>query len=215
MTNQTDATDMFAVHDCFRHEFARLPITVKAVSDGDADRAAVVGGHVLFMTDFLHAHHESEDLIVWPLLSERAPEHAELVASMEAEHEEIAVLCDKARQQAGAWMAAPGHQERAGLHTTLIALEKALLHHLAVEEQEVVPLIERDLTPEEYATVGEHSRASFAPPDLAVALGFILDDTTADRGEVILAAMPPEARAGFEEFGRPAYAAYRARLTDY
>jgi hypothetical protein len=35
------------------------------------------------------------------------------------------------------------------------------------------------------------------------------------RGEAILGAMPAEARAGFEEFGRPAYAAYAARLADY
>jgi iron-sulfur cluster repair protein YtfE (RIC family) len=213
--NQTDMTEMFAVHDCLRHEFARLPLTVKAVADGDADRAGVVGGHVMMMTAMLHAHHEGEDLLVWPLLEERSPEHAGLVETMVSQHEDMVMLIATAQEQAVAWMATPGAHERARLHTTLIALEKALLHHLAVEEQDVVPLISRDLTHEEYAAVGAHSRASLTPEQLAIGLGFILADTTAERGEAILAGMPPEAREGFEQFGRPVYAAYAERLTAY
>ncbi len=213
--NQTDMTEMFAIHDCLRHEFARLPLTVKAVGEGDADRAAVVGGHVMLMIAMLHGHHEGEDLLVWPLLEERSPEQAALVAAMVTQHEEMVGLMTTAQEQATSWMANPGAPERASLHTTLIALEKFLLHHLAVEEQEVVPLISRDLTQDEYAAVGAHSRASLTPEQLAVGLGLILQDTTAERGEAILAGMPPEARAGFEEFGRPVFAAYAARLAAF
>ena len=215
MSQQTDTTDMLAVHDGLRHELARLPITVKAVSDGDVDRAGVVGGHVLLMLDFLHAHHSSEDLIIWPLLSERVPMNAELIADMQAQHDVMVPLADRARSEAEAWMVAAGPQERAGLHTTLIALEKELLHHLAVEEQQVLPLIQQNLTPEEYESVGAHSRAEFSPEQLSIVLGFILANTSVERGEAILAPMPPEARAGFEQFGRPAYTAYRARLAEY
>lgn len=210
-----DTTDMLAVHDCFRHQFARLPIMVKAVGEGDAERAAVVGGHVQFMATFLHAHHSSEDLIVWPLLLERAPEDAALVATMREEHAELEGLVGKAAAQAAEWSASPGHQERAGLHTTLIALERALLHHMAQEEQEVLPLVAEHLSEEEYAAVGAHSRADLAPDQLAIALGFILGDTTQDRAEAIIASMPAEAVAGFEQFGRPIYADYKARLTDF
>jgi iron-sulfur cluster repair protein YtfE (RIC family) len=211
----TDTTDMLAVHDCLRHEFARLPITVKAVAEGDADRAAVVGGHVLLMTDFLHVHHSSEDAIVWPLLKERSPEHDALVVEMEEQHAHMHSTVATVRAQAEAWIASPGIQERSALHTTLIALEREILHHFALEEQEVLPLIQRDLTPEEWFSVGEHSRATFTPEDLAVVLGLILDNTSVERGEAILADMPPEARAGFDQFGRPAYAAYKAKITDY
>lgn len=208
----TDTTDMLAVHDCFRKEFARLPITVKSIGDGDADRAAAVGGHVLFMADFLQAHHASEDELLWPLLRERAPEAQALIEDLEGQHERVHALMDTARVQAQAWIASPGNQERAALHTTLIALEKELLHHLAVEEQQGLPLVERDLSEEEWFAVGEHSRGSFPPDQLVIALGLILDNTSNERGEVILSAMPPEARAGFEQFGRPAYLAYRDRL---
>ena len=215
MAETTDTTDMLAVHDCLRHEFARLPITVKAVAEGNMERTGVVGRHVLFMIDFLHAHHESEDEIVWPLLRERSPEHDALVAEMSDQHAGMHTTAQTARAQAEAWIATAGIQERSGLHTTLIALEREILHHFALEEQEVLPLIQRDLTPQEWASVGQHSRSSFAPEQLAIALGLILDNTSAERGAVILDEMPPEARAGFEEFGRPVYADYRAQITDY
>jgi hemerythrin-like domain-containing protein len=213
--NATDVTDMLAVHDALRHEFAGLPLKVKAVADGDAERASTVGGHVLLMADFIDVHHASEDELVWPLLKERSPEHDELVETMGRQHVNMDVALTAARQQAAAWMASPGNQERAALHTTLIGLERDLLHHLAMEEQEALPLIQRDLSEEEWAAVGEHSRAALSPEKLTIVLGLILDDTSDERGAAILASMPPEAREGFEQFGRPAYKEYKARLTNY
>ena len=216
MTEQViEMADMFAIHDCLRHEFARLPITVKAVGDGDGARAAVVGGHVLLMADILHSHHSGEDAVVWPILLERAPESAALVAELEGQHEALHAAVDRARVEAQAWIDSPGNQERARLHTSLIGLERELLHHLALEEQQGLPLVAATLTPEEYARIGEHARAEVPPELMGVVLGLILDNTSAERGQAILSAMPPEAVAGFEQFGRPAYAEYKARITDY
>jgi hypothetical protein len=211
----TDMTEMFAIHDCLRHEFARLPLTVKAAPEGDTARAGVLGRHILLMTTILHAHHDGEDALVWPLLLERAPEANDIVATMQGQHEGMMAAIATARAEAEAWMANPGILERSALHTTLIGLEKELLHHLAMEEQEIVPLISRDLSHEEYAAVGAHSRAALAPDELPVALGLILKNTSAERGEAILAGMPAEARAGFEQFGMPVYTAYAERLADY
>jgi hypothetical protein len=139
----------------------------------------------------------------------------ELVATMAGQHEGMMAALETARAEATEWIAEPNILKRSALHTTLIGLEKELLHHLAMEEQEIVPLISRDLTQEEYAAVGAHARASLAPEELPVALGLILKNTSAERGEAILNGMPAEARAGFEQFGQPVYAAYAARLSDY
>lgn len=216
MTEQAyDTTDMYAIHDCLRHEFARLPITVKAVAEGDADRAAVVGGHVLLMADVLHAHHGGEDALVWPAMLERLPEKAPFVAEMEGQHESLHAAVELATEQARSWMGSPGNQERARLHTTLIGLERILLTHLAKEEQDVLPLLPEFLSADEYAAIGAHSRAAVPPETMPIVLGLILDDTSEERGAAILGAMPPEAVAGFNEFGRAAYADYKAKLTDY
>jgi hypothetical protein len=211
----TDVTEMYGIHDCLRHEFARLPLTVKATAEGDSRRAGVLGRHTLLMTRVLHAHHEGEDLLVWPLLEERAPEHGEIVTVMEEQHERMQAAVATASEQATAWMENPGVQERAALHTTLIALEREVLHHLALEEQEVLPLIRRHLSQEEWAAVGAHARGTLSDEELPVVLGLIVHDTSQARGEAILGGMPPEARAGFEQFGRPLYDAYAAALADY
>ena len=172
--HQTDMTEMFAVHDCPAPRVREAASDRQGRGGGRCRSAAVVGGHVLMMTSMLHAHHEGEDELVWPLLEERSPEHADLVSAMVGQHESMMESVETAQAQARAWMASPDVLERSSLHTTLIKLEKELLHHLAMEEQEVVPLISRDLTQEEYAAVGAHSRAALSHEQLAVGLGLIL-----------------------------------------
>ena len=213
--NEIDITDMYAIHECLRREFAGLPLKVKVVAEGNAERAAVVGGHVLLMSDFLEAHHLSEDALVWPILKERSPEHDGLVETMIGQHHALESGLVQIRANAKAWMATPGIQERATLHQSLIGFERELLHHLAVEEQEVIPIMVRDLNAEEYAAVGEHARAAIAPETTPIVLGLILDDATEEQRQAITGAMPPEALAAFEQFGRPVYQDYKAKLTDY
>ncbi len=210
--NQTDMTEMYAIHDCLRAEFSRLPGLVEAVAPGDSARAGVVGGHVMVMTSVLHAHHEGEDELVWPVLQVRSPEHVQLVEEMTEQHGQMVTAIDRAQEQAQAWMADAGEDGRAALMTTLAGLNEDMVAHLEMEEREVVPLISRDMTQDEYAAVGAHSRASLSPEQLAVGLGLILADTTPERGEAILAGMPAEGRAAFEQFGVPIYEAYAARL---
>ncbi len=209
----TDTREMTAVHDAFRMEFAALPGMIASVPDGDVDRAAVVGGHVMMMTAMLHGHHESEDVNLWPLLEERAVDRLDLVRVMESQHARIGELLASVQQQAGAWMSSSAAAARDDLAATVSDLDTAMREHLALEEDEILPVVAVSITPEEFARLGEHSRASLTPEQLAIGLGTILDDTSPELGAAILEAMPPEARAGFEQFGRPAYAAYRARLT--
>jgi len=209
-----DTSEMLAIHECFRKEFASLPLRVKAVPESDGGRAAAVGGHVLLMSAMLHGHHSAEDELLWPVFAERAPQSAELVETMAMQHARLSDLVDTAQAEATAWMADTNILTRSSLHTTLIALERALLEHLSFEEIEVLPVIATSVTQAEFDAVGIHARASLSPETLAIGLGLILDDNSAEAGQAILDSLPPEARAGFEEFGRPAYVAYRDRLLD-
>lgn len=207
-----DVREMLGIHDALRKEFASLPLMVKGVGEGDSGRAGIVGDHVLFMCDLLQVHHEGEDAAIWPLLRERAPDSAALVGTMVEQHHALEAMLASVREQAAAWQADSHVNNRAGLHTSLIRLERLLLDHLSLEETETLPVIAATLSAEELAAVGESARAGLTPDRLAIALGMILDDTTPDIAELMLSGMPPEARAGFDQFGRPAYAAYRERL---
>jgi len=209
-----DTGEMLALHECLRKEFASLPLRVKSVPESDAGRAAAVGGHVLLMCDMLNGHHAAEDELLWPLLEERAPDHAALVETMATQHARLSDLDDAARAQAEVWMSDTNILTRSTLHTTLIALERALLEHLSFEELQSFPVIANVVTQEEFDAVGSRARASLSPEQLAIGLGLILDDNSAEAGEAVLSAMTLEARADFEEHGRPAYTAYRDRLLD-
>ncbi|MBK9738819.1 MAG: hemerythrin domain-containing protein [Actinobacteria bacterium] len=211
-SDESDIRDMLAVHDAFRAELAELPDLVLAVTPGDSERTGIVGEHTLLVLSMLEAHHDGEDVLVWPLVRERAPEAVDLVAALEAQHLQIHPLIDAAREDATAWMATCGQAEAGELAGALAALDQVLRAHLAQEESEFMPIMARTMTQEEWAAVGVHSRAALAPEQLGLALGTILADTSPELGELIIGSMPPEGQAGWEQFGKPAYASYRARL---
>lgn len=79
-----DTPMMGIVHAALKRDLRRVRGTLVAVpAPGDRQRVAL-GRHVLWMLDFLHAHHTGEDLGLWPLVLRRNPDAAELRASMEA-----------------------------------------------------------------------------------------------------------------------------------
>ena len=208
----TDTTEMFAVHDAFRAEFGALPDQLAAVPDGDTDRARVVGEHVMMMTMMLHSHHGSEDILLWPVLEEQVPEQLDLIRRMEGQHQRMSELLDELQAATPPWMESAAAATSRQLSASMRELSELLNEHLAAEETEVMPIVAETFTHEQFAAIGEHSRSHVPPELLGIGLGIILSDTTPERGEAILAFMPPEAREGFEAFGRPAYEQYRERL---
>jgi hypothetical protein len=211
-SGSSDTREMLAVHDAFRTELGALPAMVTAVPDGDAEGAAVIGGHVLLMTAMLHAHHDGEDLLMWPILQERVPGRLALIEAMEGQHHRIASLIEGAQEQAGVWLGSASALDGVRLSATLAELGTLTTEHLRIEEDEVLPIVADTMSADELAAMAEHSRGGLSSEQLPIALGLILDDTTPERQQVLLGALPPEARSGFEQFGRPAYADYRARL---
>jgi iron-sulfur cluster repair protein YtfE (RIC family) len=212
--SQTSMREMLAVHDCLRKEFASLPLNVKGTPEDGAERAAIVGGHVMMMTAMLNAHHEGEDAILWPLLRERAPQTVDLVDEMEAQHERMVELLQRAQAQTQEWMSNTNVQTRSALHTTLIALEREVLAHLAHEETDVLPVAVEVVSYEEFSSMGRHAQASMTPEQMAIGLGMIVDDTTEDNAAAILDSLPPDVRAYVEGPGREIYQGYRDRLFD-
>jgi hypothetical protein len=215
MSSARPVDAVIAVHEGLRHEFARLPITVKAVGEGDVARAGVVGRHVLLMVDFLNAHHDAEEIVLRPWVAIHLPNDE---AAMDAMHDEHDVLTRDAaalRVVAEAWMASPGHQERASLHTALIAFERLLLRHLATEEQGVLAEAAQSMEDADVTAMGVEARRHLTIDQAVLQIGLILDDATPDHRAAFIAELPPAVWADYEEHGRAAYSAYKAELTNY
>ena len=67
-----DVGEMYLVHTMLRREFSLLPDLIRGADRNDAKRRALIGAHAQLVCQILHTHHEGEDLVLWPLLLERA-----------------------------------------------------------------------------------------------------------------------------------------------
>ena len=64
-----------------------IPRLVRDTAPGDRGRARIVGDRLAFVLETLHVHHTSEDVLLWPLLLDRAAPSADLVHTMEQPHQ--------------------------------------------------------------------------------------------------------------------------------
>jgi hypothetical protein len=208
-----DARDMFVVHAMFRREFGLMPGLVRAVAAGDSARAALVADHIALMSDGLAAHHQGEDDHLWPLLRERCPEEcAPLVAVMDNQHHVIHDHLAQVATAAQSWRPAAAAGPRDDLADAVERLLAITRDHLALEEERVVPLIEKYLTQAEYLLAPQESQAVLPPDTLLIGLGMTLYGASQDDVDAIVGHVPAQQRPTITEQASSAYAAYAEEL---
>jgi hypothetical protein len=208
-----DARDMFAVHTMFRREFRLSPDLVRSVTAGDAHRTAVVADHIALLSTILHLHHTGEDRHIWPVLRERgAADIAEIVDVMEDQHERIHEEYLRLGDALKAWRESASAESRDALAGVLEQLIPQLEAHLALEEDRVVPLIERYVTATEYARIAGEAAGDTPPGLLPVSLGMVIYEADPAVTDKIIADMPAEVRPAFPRAANEAYAAYARQL---
>ncbi|MEV5825038.1 FAD-binding protein [Spirillospora sp. NPDC052242] len=214
---RADSRDMVAVHDMYRREFDRLRALVAALPvTGPPDvpeRARRITGHGTFLIELLHAHHGSEDALVWPKLAARDPAGTgALTAVMTAQHEEVDRRLRAVEASLAALAARPGEERRKDVLDALDAMIPPLREHLALEEAEALALIDRHLTAGEWAEVGGMGLAAVPPERVPVMFGMLLDGVSAEMYAVFAAAVPAEVLDAMAQAGPPAWAAVLADL---
>lgn len=192
-----DFTMMYAAHDAFRRDMARMAETHET-----ADFKAVwdVFKHQLDI------HHHAEDGDLWPMVragisaQERpgAPEELRLLDDMEAEHTTI----DPGIEAIDAALAA-------GRHTAAIKalkdLDRALSDHLDHEERDALPLLNEVLTEREWASFGAAQRAKIGRKNAGTFFPWLLDDATPNRAAAVLGHLPPPVRLIYKAVWKPRY----------
>ncbi|WP_300683129.1 hemerythrin domain-containing protein [Nocardioides sp.] len=143
-----DMTMMYVLHHAFRRDLSDFRATVATVSLDDREAWRRLQGRWQLFTSELHTHHTKEDTILWPMLAERAERAADaaglrVLSEMEAEHDTLDPLlasCD-AGFTALARAAAP--ETYRDLRSDLDELATCLGTHLAHEETDAVPILQR------------------------------------------------------------------------
>ncbi len=200
-----DTTDMRLVHRVFRREFRMFPTLVRSVPSTHTLRAEQLAVHFSDMADALHHHHGSEDDLVWPKLMERARPEAELISRMQEQHHRVADLLSEANGLLGSWRATAHQSVAARLAEVTEQLSGALDEHLAEEESQVLPLIERHMSVAEWHQVGERGFAETPKDRLLFFLGALFEETTPAEQAGFLGQLPWVGRLAFRLVGRRRY----------
>lgn len=200
-----DTSDMLVVHRLFRRVFRALPTLVRGVRHGDVRRAKVVADHCAEFSTVVHHHHTGEDELLWPLLRERAPVHAELVARMTAQHERLVELLDRIDALVPRWAATAEPALREELTQTLEAAYQVLDEHLGEEERDILPLAAEHLTVEEWSRLGQRAMTVLPKNRLLVHMGYVLEVCTPEERAKLLGYAPLAGRVVYRLVGQRMY----------
>lgn len=209
-----DATAMTRFHRIFREALDAVPRFVGAAPADDNDRAELVGSYYANVLKLLHAHHEAEDLTIYPLMVERLPQHLDVISRVNAEHEALLGTLDAAERAVVAWRAHPSSGSRDAAGAALEGLQTILLEHLDHEEADVVPLIALCINVAEWGEMSAVAFQHFSGDKVWLVLGLIQEQMFAEENETMEANMPPPVHDFWMSSGRAMFQDFTAQLRD-
>lgn len=190
-----DTRMMTVVHDALRRDLERATTALAASPPpGDRQRRAIAR-HLAWMMTFLHAHHESEDNGLYPVVRDRRPDAAALLDAMDADHRAVAERVDEVEAAARSYAASDSEADRSRLLDAIVALEADLLPHLRREEGEAMPVVAAVVTDDEWRAIEqEHNLDGKSPAQLGKEGHWLIDDAAPESRELVLGLVPPVQR---------------------
>jgi len=194
MTKATEPADtrmMGIVHGALRRDLRRAhaALTTQPYPRGRQRRA--LGNHVVWLMDFLHAHHTSEDVGLWPAVRAKNPGAGPLLDSLESDHRRIEPAAVALRSAGERYAAAVDEESRVDLVTALDDLTAVLIPHLDREVDEAMPVVSATIDHREWRAIEQ--KYNLKPKSLAQ-LGFeghwLLDGIDPVGREVVMHTVP-------------------------
>jgi Hemerythrin HHE cation binding domain len=206
-----DVRDMYMVHTVFRREFGLIPGLILEAPESDTRRSEVAGSHIDLMCRLLHAHHDGEDLILWPLLLDRGGEDAQaVVPTMQAQHAALDDAIGLITKLLGPWRSTA--RRGAPLAAACSSLNAAITEHMALEEERILPLAEKHVTASEWGRLGAHAMAQFSKNELTLLFGMSMYEADPEVIRGVLAEAPLQARLLVPRLAPRAYAKHARRV---
>lgn len=178
---------MAIVHRALLRDLARARDVLAAPRPPTGEQRRALGEHLVWMMEFLHAHHMSEDTGLWPALVARNPDAAELVASLEADHAHIAPAVDAVTLAARLYASTTDDSARLALSDSMEALDVVLAPHLQREVADAMPVVSASLTRREWEAIEQaHNVAPNSTKQLALEGHWLLDDLDPEGRDVVV-----------------------------
>lgn len=195
----TDVRDMAIVHQFYRREFELAPRILRTLQQQQSDRRESLGWWLALVLLGMHHHHTAEDTHIFPVLQGRiAPD---LIDRMAEQHEQVALATDAAEAALKLWRAAP-EEGTAAVITAFEKLYPVLSRHLDEEEKEIVPLIERRMTPQEYGLMGTSGNRLYDERTLMMTFGGIVEQCSTEDAAYMISHLPDSIQDAWYLHGR-------------
>lgn len=206
-----DTRMMGIVHEALKRDLRRARDVLAASPPPRGRQRAALGEHVTWMMGFLHAHHTSEDVGLWPAVRERNPAAGELLDSLEADHARIAPAADAVTACAAAYTLGSDDTSRRALVDAIDGLLAVLVPHLDREVADAMPVVAATLTVAEWDAIEQkHNLDGKLPRQLAMEGHWLIEGIDREGYDVVVGKVPPVMRFVLVHgFGR----AYRRRAS--
>jgi hemerythrin-like domain-containing protein len=190
-----DTRMMGIVHAALRRDLLRARQVLTAEPYPHDRQRQALGAHIVWMMAFLHAHHSSEDLGLWPLVRERNPAAGALLDSLEADHRAIDPAATSLTEAARRYAATATDDARRTLVAALDELTAVLLPHLDREVEEAMPVVSASITHAQWRAIEQrHNIKPKSLPQLAMEGHWVLEDLDPESYRVVVRTVPPLAR---------------------
>jgi len=204
-----DTRMMGIVHGALRRDLCRARNVAGTAPYPHGRQRQALGEHVVWLMDFLHAHHTSEDEGLWPAVRAKNPAAGPLLDSLEADHQRIEPAADALRAAAKRYADSTEDDARTGLVAAIDELGDVLFPHLDREVGEAMPVVSQTISHAEWVAIEQ--KYNLKPKRLSQ-LGFeghwLLDGIDAEGYAVVTHTVPAIPRFVLVHgFGR----AYRRR----
>jgi hemerythrin-like domain-containing protein len=204
---------MYAVHTLFRREFSLMPALVRGVAARDKERSEIVADHILLMNTVLHHHHRAEDKHLWPRLLDRGSKDvASVVHVMEGQHENLETMIAEVDEATRSWRSSAAPESGKALADALDRMISLLNDHMGVEEERILPMVEKYITAAEWDLMVREGAAETPRENIPLIFGMVMYEGDPEVIQLILSQMPPEMRAVMKEQASRAFASHSERV---
>ncbi|HET7311250.1 MAG TPA: hemerythrin domain-containing protein [Mycobacteriales bacterium] len=194
-----DTSDMAQVHRVFREAIANAPALIGSATSHGSERVELVASYYRNVLALLHAHHDGEDELIWPILIQRAPDQAAEVQRIAGQHGDVGTSLEAAVDAVLEWRNASDAVSGSTAAAAIASLGAALLAHLDEEEAFIVPLAAKHIYAPEWGELPGHALRNFSGDKMWLVLGLVREQMRPEQLAMMDEHMPPPVVAMWQQ----------------
>ena len=191
-----DQTGMYVMHHALRRDFVHFLAAVENTPVEEQEVWTALAQRWDRFSDILHHHHAAEDANLWPVLLKHAeqsgsPEDLQLLADMEAEHGRIDPALRRAATHSLRCASTRARTTATPWRPSWLRRSEGLLEHLAHEERQALPMLQRTLSEEENREFEKAVERAYPLKMIPFLLPWAMDEVPDEARDRLLATTPP------------------------